>query len=47
LGARLYDPEDGLFYGADPAGQGFAAYGYCGNSPIIRIDKDGKLSMLV
>ncbi|MBI2417891.1 MAG: hypothetical protein HYV28_08310 [Ignavibacteriales bacterium] len=40
--ARMYDADLGIFYGADPAGQGFAAYAYCGNNPVMRVDKDGK-----
>ncbi|MBI5726716.1 MAG: RHS repeat-associated core domain-containing protein, partial [Ignavibacteriales bacterium] len=40
--ARMYDADLGIFYGADPAGQGYAAYAYCGNNPVMRIDKDGK-----
>ncbi len=44
--ARLYDTEAGLFYGADPARQLFASYRYCGNSPITRIDKDGKFFII-
>lgn len=45
--ARMYDTDLGIFYGADPAGQGFAAYAYCGNNPVTRIDKDGKIFALI
>jgi RHS repeat-associated protein len=51
--ARLFacpacgDTETGIFYGADPAGQGFAHYAYCGNNPITRIDKDGRVAWFI
>jgi RHS repeat-associated protein len=41
--ARLYDAEIGMFYAYDPAAQGFSPFGYCGNNPVIYIDKDGRL----
>ncbi|MBL1215605.1 MAG: hypothetical protein HND52_19720 [Ignavibacteriae bacterium] len=41
--ARFYDSEAALFYGVDPAGQGFSPFAYTGNNPITRIDKDGKV----
>lgn len=40
--ARMYDSELGIFYGVDPAGQGFAPYSYCGGNPTMYIDKDGR-----
>ncbi|MBI2417888.1 MAG: RHS repeat-associated core domain-containing protein [Ignavibacteriales bacterium] len=39
--ARMYDADLGIFYGADPAGQGYAAYAYCGNNPVSRTDPTG------
>ncbi|MFZ1288488.1 MAG: RHS repeat-associated core domain-containing protein [Melioribacteraceae bacterium] len=44
--ARLYDGDLGMFYGVDPAGQGFSPYGFCGNNPIIYVDKDGRWFLL-
>jgi RHS repeat-associated protein len=40
--ARMYDAELGMFYAYDPAMQGFSPYGYCGNSPAMYVDKDGR-----
>jgi hypothetical protein len=31
----------------DPAAQGFSPFGYCGNNPVIRIDRNGKFFWLV
>ncbi|MFH1197590.1 MAG: RHS repeat-associated core domain-containing protein [bacterium] len=44
--ARFYDSELGIFYAVDPAGQGFAQYAYCGNNPVICVDRDGKNPIL-
>ena len=40
--ARFYDSRIGIFYAADPAGQGFACDTYCGNNPISIVDPSGK-----
>jgi RHS repeat-associated protein len=45
--ARLYDAEIGMFYAYDPAAQGFSPFGYCGNNPVIKIDKNGKIAWFV
>ncbi|MGD8781981.1 MAG: polymorphic toxin type 50 domain-containing protein [Ignavibacteria bacterium] len=45
--ARLYDSEAGIFYGMDPAGQGFSPYGYGGGRPIMIVDKDGRFWHIV
>lgn len=41
--ARLYDDELGIFYAVDPAGQNFSPFAYCGNNPVIRVDRDGRI----
>jgi hypothetical protein len=38
----MYDPEVGVWWGMDPAGQHVNAYVYCGNNPIIVVDPDGR-----
>jgi len=40
--ARLYDSGIERFYASDPAGQGFAPYSYCGNNPVMRVDRNGR-----
>lgn len=40
--ARLYDDELGIFYAVDPSGQNFSPFSYCGNNPVIYVDKDGR-----
>ncbi len=45
--ARMYDAELGMFYAYDPAMQGFSPFGYCGNNPVMYIDKDGRLAWWV
>lgn len=45
--ARMYDAELGMFYAYDPAMQGFSPFGYCGNNPVMYIDKDGRLAWFV
>lgn len=47
FGARYYDPETGVWLSTDPAGQGWNAYGYCNNNPIIIVDPDGKIWIIV
>ncbi|CAN5452311.1 hypothetical protein BH11ARM2_BH11ARM2_29600 [soil metagenome] len=44
MGARYYVPQLGRFLTQDPIGQegGLNLYAYCGNSPLARIDPDGK-----
>ena len=44
-GARMYDASLGRWHVVDPSGEKYPAlglYAYCKNSPIIRIDPDGK-----
>jgi len=44
-GARMYDASLGRWHAVDPSGEKYPAlglYAYCKNSPIIRIDPDGK-----
>lgn len=49
LGSRYYDPAVGGFINPDglaSTGQGIIGlnvFGYCGNQPVSRIDKDGDL----
>jgi RHS repeat-associated protein len=45
--ARMYDSDLAMFYGVDPAGQFNSPFGYSGNNPVIRVDKDGKLAWFV
>ena len=40
--ARMYDTSAAIFYAADPAGQGYSRYGYCGGNPVIFIDPTGE-----
>ena len=45
-GARMYDPTLGRFTTMDPMAEKYysvSPYAYCGNNPVIRIDKDGKI----
>ncbi len=41
FGARYYDPEIGLWTSTDPAEQYYSNYTYCGDNPLMTIDKDG------
>jgi RHS repeat-associated protein len=45
--ARLYDSGIERFYASDPAGQGFAPFAYCGNNPVMSIDKDGRFPWVI
>jgi RHS repeat-associated protein len=45
--ARLYDSDLGKFYAVDPAGQGWSAFAYAGNNPVIIVDADGKVAWFV
>ncbi len=38
----MYDSDLAMFFALDPAGQGFSPFGFCGNNPIIYVDKDGR-----
>jgi RHS repeat-associated protein len=42
FGARYYDARIGRWLVVDPAGQYWSPYVYCGNNPVITIDKDGR-----
>ena len=44
---RFYDPEIGRFISEDPAHQGVNPYVYCGNSPLVYTDEDGRFWWLV
>ena len=46
FGARMYDPGIGRFLTMDPRAEidySTSPYAYCGNNPIIRFDKDGRI----
>ncbi|MBN1130162.1 MAG: RHS repeat-associated core domain-containing protein [Chitinispirillaceae bacterium] len=43
FGARYYDPETGVWTSVDPEKQFWNSYGYCGNSPVLLIDPNGKI----
>ncbi|XP_055599761.1 uncharacterized protein LOC129748970 [Uranotaenia lowii] len=45
--ARLYDPELGRFYQVDPQEQYPSPYKYAGNSPVMMVDPDGELALLI
>jgi len=47
FGARFYDPILGRWFNVDPAGQYTNPYLFCGNSPIMYIDKDGRLAWFI
>ena len=47
FGARFYDPVLGRWFNVDPAGQYTNPYLFCGNSPIMYIDKDGRLAWFI
>ena len=52
MNARLYDPILGRFLSPDPyvqmpdCSQNYNRYSYCMNSPLMYVDKDGKISFL-
>ena len=47
FGARYYDPLMGRWFNPDPALQGLNPYVYCGNNPIMFVDKDGEFTHLI
>ena len=47
LRARYYDPNIGRFTSVDPAKHGTNWYVYCGNNPVIYIDRNGKVAETV
>ncbi|MBR1549665.1 MAG: hypothetical protein IJ634_03420 [Bacteroidales bacterium] len=53
MNARLYDPVIGRFFSPDPlvtnpySTQGFNRYSYCGNNPVMYIDKNGESTLLI
>lgn len=54
LNARYYDPSIGRFISADSinyldpsSGQGLNLYAYCGNNPVMYIDRDGNFPILL
>ncbi|MFA5670398.1 MAG: DUF5675 family protein, partial [Balneolaceae bacterium] len=44
FGARYYDAALGRWSVTDPAGQYPTPYGYAGNSPIMNVDRDGRIA---
>ncbi len=53
MNARLYDPALGRFLSPDPyvqsecGPQGFNRYSYCLNNPLLYIDEDGEMPLLL
>ena len=53
MNARLYDPILGRFFSPDPqvqdpfSTQGLNRYSYCGNNPVMYIDKDGEVAWFI
>ncbi len=47
FGARFYDPLLGRWFNMDPAAQYANPYLFCGNSPMMYIDKDGRLAWFI
>ncbi|CAN5452508.1 hypothetical protein BH11ARM2_BH11ARM2_29630 [soil metagenome] len=49
MGARYYVPQLGRFLTQDPIGQegGLNLYAYCGNSPLVSVDPDGRQNILI
>ena len=47
FGARFYDPMLGRWFNVDPAAQVANPYLFCGNAPMMYIDKDGRLFWLI
>ena len=46
FGARFYDPVLGRWFNVDPAVQYTNPYLFCGNAPMMYIDKDGRFAWL-
>ena len=47
FGARFYDPVLGRWFNVDPAAQVANPYLFCGNAPIMYVDKDGRIFWLI
>ena len=47
FGARFYDPVLGRWFNVDPAAQVANPYLFCGNSPMMYIDQDGRLFWMI
>ena len=47
FGARFYDPVLGRWFNVDPAAQVANPYLFCGNAPMMYIDKDGRIFWLI
>ncbi|MDX2128539.1 MAG: RHS repeat-associated core domain-containing protein [Chloroherpetonaceae bacterium] len=45
--ARLYNTDFNRFYALDPADQQFSPYAFCGNSPLMVVDKNGRVAELI
>ena len=47
FGARFYDPMLGRWFNVDPAAQVANPYLFCGNAPMMYIDKDGRIFWMI
>ena len=47
FGARFYDPVLGRWFNVDPAAQVANPYLFCGNAPMMYIDKDGRIFWMI
>ena len=47
FGAQFYDPVLGRWFNVDPAAQVANPYLFCGNAPMMYVDKDGRIFWLI
>ena len=47
FGARFYDPVLGRWFNVDPAAQVANPYLFCGNAPMMYVDKDGRIFWMI
>ena len=47
FGARFYDPMLGRWFNVDPAAQVANPYLFCGNAPMMYVDKDGRIFWMI
>ena len=47
FGARYYNPVLGRWFNVDPASQVANPYLFCGNSPAVYVDKDGRVFAII